>query len=125
MLFSFLKRRKFLKSANTLELHPIKCYSELIDDEGIVSVLIPKIKNETLRNFASRYVKNIFMKVKLDKYGSEVWKKIDGEKNVDLIIQEIKNQLSDELVDAESRIINFIFILYQQDFITFKEIKNI
>jgi len=125
VLFSFLKRRKFLKSANTLELHPIKCYSELIDDEGIVSVLIPKIKNETLRNFASRYVKNMFMKVKLDKYGSEVWKKIDGGKNVDLIIQEIKNQLSDELIDAENRIINFIFILYQQDFITFKEIKNI
>lgn len=125
MLFSFLKRRKFLKSANTLELHPIKNYSELVDDEGIVSVLIPKIKNETLRKFSSRFIKNMFMKVKLDKYGSEVWKRIDGEKNVDLIIQEIKNHLSDELVDAENRIINFIFILYQQDFITFKEIKNI
>ncbi|MCL6495135.1 MAG: PqqD family protein, partial [Ignavibacterium sp.] len=108
MLFSFLKRRKFLKSANTLELHPIKNYSELVDDEGIVSVLIPKIKNETLRKLSSGFIKNMFMKVKLDKYGSEVWKRIDGEKTVDLIIQEIKNHLSDELVDAENRIINFI-----------------
>lgn len=125
MLFSFLRRRKFLKSANTLELHPVKCYSEFIDDEGIVSVLVPKIKNSTLRNFSSRFVKNMYMKVKLDKYGSEVWKRIDGEKNVDLIIREISESLSAELNDAENRIINFIFILYQQDFITFIEIKNI
>lgn len=125
MLFSFLRRRKYLKSANTLELHPVKCYSELIDQEGIVSVLVPKIKNSTLRNFSSRFVKNMYMKVKLDKYGSEVWKRIDGEKNVELIIKEISESLSDELNDAENRIINFIFILYQQDFITFIEIKNI
>ncbi len=125
MFSSFFKRRKILKLANTLELHPVKCYPEIIDSEGFVSVIVPKVKNETLRNFFTKIIKNMFIKVKLDKYGSEVWKRIDGEKNLDLIIKEINNHLSDELVDAENRIIKFIFILYQQNFITFKEIKNL
>lgn len=124
MIISFFKRRKFLKSANTLDLHPIKIYSEEIDSDGFVKVLVPKIKNEKLRFFFSKFINNMFIKVKLDKYGSEVWKRIDGNKDVSLIIKEICNDLSTELLEAEDRIIKFIFILYQQGFISFKEIKK-
>lgn len=123
-MFSFFRRRKILKSVNTLDLHPIKNYSEEIDSDGLVKVLVPKIKNEFLRNIFSGLIKNIFIKVKLDKYGSEVWKRIDGIKDVDAIVKEMVNTFSNELQEAENRTINFIFILYQQDFITFKEIQN-
>lgn len=105
-------------------MHPIKNYSEEIFSDGTVSVLVPKIRNELLRNLFSKVIKNIFIKVKLDKYGSEVWKRIDGVKDVDSIVKEMVGNFSDELSDAENRTINFIFILYQQDFITFKEILN-
>lgn len=123
-MFSFFRRRKILKSVNTLDLHPIKNYSEEIDTDGLVKVLVPKIKNEFLRNIFLGFVKNIFIKVKLDKYGSEVWKRIDGSKDVDEIVKDMVNTFSNELQEAENRTINFIFILYQQDFITFKELQN-
>ncbi|MCX7611624.1 MAG: PqqD family protein [Ignavibacterium sp.] len=123
-MISFFKRRKILKSVNTLDLHPIKNYSEEIDSEGLIKVLIPKIKNEFLRNLFSKKTNNIFIRVKLDKYGSEVWKRIDGVKDVDSIVKEMVNIFSNEMNDVENRTINFIFILYQQDFITFKELQN-
>lgn len=123
-MFSFFRRRKILKSVNTLDLHPIKNYSEEIDTDGLVKVLVPKIKNEFLRNLFSKIIKNIYIKVKLDKYGSEVWKRINGIKDVDAIVKEMISNFSSELQEAENRTINFIFILYQQDFITFKELQN-
>lgn len=123
-MITFFRRRKILKSVNTLDLHPIKNHSEEIDSDGLVKVLVPKIKNEFLRNLLSKRINNIFIRVKLDKYGSEVWKKIDGVKDVDSIVKEMVNSFSNEMNDVENRTINFIFILYQQDFITFKEIQN-
>jgi hypothetical protein len=124
MILTFFKRRKILKSANTLELHPIKNYQEEIDPDGLVRVLVPRIKSRFIRNIFAGVLKNNFIKVKLDKYGSEVWSRIDGIRDVDMIIKDISNHFSSELSEAENRTIQFIFLLYQQNFITFNEIKN-
>ena len=124
MIVSFFKKRKILKSANTLDLHPVKNYSEEFDSDGMVRVLVPKIKNHFIRKVFDKYIKNIFIKVKLDKYGSEVWKNIDGIKDVDTIVKDMLKNFSSETSEIESRTINFIFLLYQQGFITFNELKN-
>ncbi|WP_337866997.1 PqqD family protein [Ignavibacterium sp.] len=119
---SFFRRRKILKSANTLDLHPVKNYKDEVDDDGIVRVLIPKVKNDFLKNILTKLNKNVYMKVKFDKYGSEVWKRIDGNRDVNMIVNDITNVFLSELSEADNRTINFIFILYQQGFISFKEL---
>ncbi len=65
----------------------------------------------------------ITLKVKLDKFGSAVWEKINGKLKVDHIIKDVKKNFGDELQQEEERITKFIFQLYIQGFISFKELN--
>lgn len=122
MSLSFKERKKILEKSNTLELIPVKLYENEIDTSGLVTVLIPKFKNKFAVNFISPILKSKFFRIKFDIFGSAVWNLIDGNTKVETIIQEMKNKFGEKLPDAENRIIKFVFQLYSQSFITFKEL---
>jgi hypothetical protein len=123
MALSFKERKKILKSINTLDLTPIKLYSEETNEDGLVTVIIPKFKNKIVVKLVSPKLKSDHFKVKLDKFGSAVWTKINGKLKVEKIIKEIKIKFGDELQQEEERITKFIFQLYSQGFISFKELN--
>jgi hypothetical protein len=123
MALSFKERKKILKSINTLDLTPIKLYSEETNEDGLVTVIIPKFKNKIVVKLVSPKLKSDHFKVKLDKFGSAVWTKINGKLKVEKIIKEIKIKFGDELQQGEERITKFIFQLYSQGFISFKELN--
>lgn len=124
MPLSFKERQKILKSANTLDLTPIKLYSEETDNSNnIVTVIIPKFKNRFAVKYISPKLKSDHFKIKLDKFGSAVWQKINGKTKVDQIIKHLEKTYADEIQQAEERTTKFIFQLYSQGFITFKEIN--
>ncbi|MFZ1517665.1 MAG: PqqD family protein [Ignavibacteriaceae bacterium] len=123
MSLSFNERKKILKSANTLEMTPFKIYSDEKNDDELVTVIIPKFKNKIAVKLFSPRLKSDHFKVKLDKFGSAVWEKINGKLKVDHIIKDVKKNFGDELQQEEERITKFIFQLYTQGFISFKELK--
>lgn len=123
MLLSFKERKKILKSTNTLDLTPIRIYSEEKDNDGIVTVIIPKFKNKFMVTFISPKLKSDQFRIKLDKFGSSVWLMMNGKIKVDKIIKELKQKFDDELQEADERVVKFIFQLYEQGFISFKEIN--
>jgi hypothetical protein len=123
MALSFKERKKILKSINTLDLTPIKLYSQETNEDGLVTVIIPKFKNKIVVKLVSPKLKSDHFKVKLDKFGSAVWTKINGKLKVEKIIKEIKIKFGDELQQEEERITKFIFQLYSQGFISFKELN--
>ncbi len=123
MPLSFKERQKILKSANTLDLTPIKIYSEQKSDDGLVTVIIPKFKNKIAVKLFSPRLKSDHFKVNLDKFGSAVWDVINGKTKVEKIISNVKKKFGDELSEEEERITKFIFQLYTQGFITFKELN--
>jgi hypothetical protein len=123
MALSFKERKKILKNANTLELTPVKIYSDEKNDEDLVTVIVPKFKNKYAVKFISPKLKSDHFRIKLDKFGSAVWESIDGKHKVEKIIIDIKNRFGDELIQEEERITKFIFQLYTQGFISFKELK--
>lgn len=123
MALSFKERKKILKSTNTLDLTPIKLYSEEVDNEALVTVIIPKFKNKLAVKIISPKLKSDHFRIKLDKFGSAVWLDINGKTKVELIIKDLKKKFGDELQEAEDRITKFIFQLYSQGFISFKEIN--
>jgi len=123
MALSFNERKKILKSANTLELTPVRLYAEQKDKEDMVTVLIPKFKNKFAAQFISPRLKSDHFKVNLDKFGSAAWLQINGKVKVEQIIAELKNKFGNEFQQAEERTIKFIFQLYEQGFISFKELK--
>lgn len=123
MALSFKQRKKILKSVNTLDLTPIKLYSEEVDKEELVTVIIPKFKNKIVVKLVSPRLKSDHFKVKLDKFGTAVWLKINGKTKVDQIIKDVKKKFGDEIQEEHERITKFIFQLYTQGFISFKELN--
>ena len=123
MPLSFKERKKILKSVNTLDLTPIKIYTEEKDENNIVTVIIPKFKNRFAVKYISPKLKSDHFKIKLDKFGSAVWQMMNGKTKVDQIIKHLEQTFSDEITHAEERTTKFMFQLYSQGFITFKEIN--
>ncbi len=123
MALSFKERKKILKNTNTLDLTPIRLHSEEKDDDGMVTVIIPKFKNKFMVTFISPKLKSDQFRIKLDKFGSAVWLMMNGKIKVDKIIKELKQKFGDELSEADERVVKFVFQLYSQGFISFKEIN--
>ncbi|MDT3696223.1 MAG: PqqD family protein [Ignavibacterium sp.] len=123
MPLSFKERKKILTNANTLELTPIKVYSDEKNDNDLITVKVPKFRNKFAVRFISPKLKSDHFKIKLDKFGSAVWTNINGKTKVEKIIKDVKNKFGDELLQEEERITKFIFQLYSQGFISFKELN--
>ena len=123
MALSFKERKKILKSTNTLDLTPIKLYSDKKDEEGAVTVIVPKFKNKIAVKLISPKLKSDHFKIKLDKFGSEVWTMMNGKIKVEQIIRNLKKKFGDDIQQEEERTTKFIFQLYEQGFISFKEIN--
>jgi hypothetical protein len=124
MPLSFKERKKILKNVNTLDLTPIKLHTEEIDGEDLVTVLVPKFKNEIAKKYIAPKLKSADFKIKFDKLGSAVWMNMNGKKNVQEIIKNVSMKFGDEIQQAEERIIKFIFQLYEQKLISFNEINR-
>jgi len=124
MPLTFKERKKILQTTNTLDLTPVKLYSDIINEENLVTVVIPKFKNEFAKKLISPKLKSADFKLKLEKFGSEVWKNMDGKTKVGDIIKMVSDKFGDEIQPAVDRVSKYIFQLYEQKLISFKELNR-
>jgi len=117
------EEKNILKSANALDLTPIRNYYNEKDGSDLVTIIIPKFKNKIIKKYVSSLLKEDHFKVKLDKFGSAVWLLINSETKVDQIIKSTKEKFAEELQEETERVTKFIFQLYNKGFITFKELN--
>lgn len=123
MQLSFRERRKILKNANYLDLHPLKLHSEEIND-NIVTVLIPKFKNKFIVKHIVPKLKSPDIKLKLDEIGSATWLLLDGTKEVRTIAKLLLDKFGEKIEPVNQRLTKFLTNLYEQRLITFKEINK-
>ena len=123
MPLSFSQRRKILKKANYLDLHPLRLHSEEISDENIVTVIIPKFKNKFIVQYIVPKMKSPDIKLKLDEIGSTTWILLDGKKNVREISNLLMEKFGDNIEPVNQRLTKFLTGLYEQRLITFQEIN--
>ncbi|GIK61103.1 MAG: PqqD family protein [Ignavibacteriota bacterium] len=124
MQLTLKERKKILKNSNTLDLTPFKLFSEEVDKELLVTVIVPKFKNELAKKFIVPKLKSADFRINLEKFGSAVWINIDGNNNVQEIINVVTEKFGNNLDQAEERITKFIFQLYEQKLISFNEINR-
>jgi hypothetical protein len=123
MPLSFKERKKILKNTNTLDLTPVKLHNDEVNDDGIVTVFVPKFKNELAKKYIVPKLKSSNFNIKLDKLGSEVWKKMDGKNKVHEIINQLSEKYGDDFKKPEERITKYLFQLYEQKLISFTELN--
>jgi len=109
------------KEEDYLEKVPVKGdFGWTKDDDGIVTL---EIENKGIVN---KICQKLFKKPKisyvhLDKMGSFVWPKINGEKSILDISEDVKKEFGDEANPLYERLCKYFQILQSYGFVTFKE----
>ena len=116
-------RKKIDTTINYLELTPVRNYDHVIEDSGLISVLVPKFDIKWLDKIMSNIIKSRFFKAKLDEFGTETWLEMDGNKSVQLISTHLSQKFGEKINPVDERLTKFLSELYKYNFITFKEIN--
>ena len=120
----FNKKKKELFDINYLQLTPDRLFDHVMEENGKVSVLIPRFTNKILVKTLSPILKSPFVKTKFDEFGSEVWLEIDGKKKVLDILTCLRQKFGERIEPIEERLTKFLTQLYNYKFVSFNEIKK-
>lgn len=112
------------KEKNFLEFIPVKADTNKIDfeknDKGLVKLII--WRNGWLDRLVRKFYKTPDkMVIDLDELGSCVWNSIDGNRNVHDISLIVKKQFGKKAEPLNERLITYMRILKNNNFIIFKE----
>lgn len=124
---NFFQRRKILKNANFLELHPVREHEHEEMGDGKIYLKVPKFSKKWLRDFAIPANKKKYYTIYLDEIGTATWLEIDGEKNVKQICDKLVEKMGEKVEpynEVEERVAKFLAQLYEQRYITFRELQK-
>jgi len=125
---NFLKRRKILKQSNFLDLRPVRILLHESREDGLINLMMPRFKNKYWSRMFQPRSRSEFIIIKLDQSGSRTWMLIDGEISVLRICEKLMEQYPDDFTQTEEtgkRVTKFLSMLYEQRYITFREIEHI
>jgi hypothetical protein len=124
---NFFQRRRILKKANYLDLTPVRVMEHTIRDNGNVSILLPRFKSNYSSAMFQPKQKSRDIPIKLDDIGSAIWLLIDGNTRVQEICRRMNEQYPEKMQppeETERRVTQFLSLLYQERYITFREIME-
>lgn len=107
---------------NYLDYVPVrnKEYTWEVVEDNIVEISV--VNKGFFNTIAQKFFKAPkFSKIKLDKYGSIVWKAIDDKRDIGDVAQEVRSYFDDEEKVFYSRLIKFFQILKENKFIEYIE----
>jgi Coenzyme PQQ synthesis protein D (PqqD) len=116
-------RKKSNPDINYLELTPVRNYEYEVENNGLISVFVPKFDIKWLDRILSGIIKSRFFKAKLDEFGTETWLEIDGVKSVQMISNQLSKKFGEKINPVDERLTKFLSELYKYNFITFKELN--
>lgn len=109
-----------MKRLNYLDVTPVRVCEHQVEADGKISVIVPKFRNKTFNDwFLGRRPKNFL--IRLDQQGSRTWELIDGVRSVREICDKLE---TDQMEEAVERVTKFMTMLYEQRYITFRELQE-
>jgi hypothetical protein len=124
---NFFQRRKILKKANYLDLTPLRQLEFETREDGKVDILMPRFKHPLWKRTLQPHWKQEFIRIHLDEMGSAIWLQIDGSIPVNGLCSRVQAAHPEKLYppeETEKRVTQFLSLLYQQRYITFREISR-
>jgi hypothetical protein len=96
-----------------------------IREDGKVDILLPRFKHPVLKRALQPHWKQEYIRIHLDEMGSAIWLRVDGTLNVSELCNHLQTAHPEKLhppQETEKRVTDFLSMLYQQRYITFREI---
>ena len=109
---------------NLLELVPRRTAEHETDDEGLITVLMPRFRNRLMKRLFEPRHKSPFIKIKLDDVGSEVWLLCDGARNVGEIADLLKAKFGERIEPCYDRLGKFFRQLEGAHFIAYVNLEE-
>ena len=107
-------------TVNLFDLIPEQQLDFEESSNGLVTLLKPKFKNKFLVKYFLPRIRKPNFKIKLDQFGSFVWKQCNGNNTVAQIANLLKEKFQDEIELVHDRLALFIQSLAKHEFIAFK-----
>jgi len=120
--FSMGKRTR--ADVNLLELVPRRTVEHEIDDERLVTVLMPRFTNRFLKRLLVPRHRSPHIKIKLDDIGSEAWLLCDGRRNVGEIAALMREKFNERIEPCNDRLGVFFRQLEQARFISYTNLEE-
>jgi hypothetical protein len=98
-----------------------------IREDGKVDILLPRFKHPLWKRMLQPHWKQEFIRIHLDEMGSAIWIQVDGTIKVNELCSRIQAAHPEKLhppEETEKRVTQFLSLLYQQRYITFREITG-
>lgn len=124
---NFFQRRKVLRRANFLDLVPVRMIGEESAEGDRVNLLMPRFKKKITSSIFQPRSKEPYIRIRLDLFGSLAWMLIDGTATVGQIAGALKAKHPEKFRpedETEERVTKFFAMLYQQRYISFREIMD-
>jgi hypothetical protein len=121
---NFFQRRKILKSTNAYDLIPIRRCEHQLEEDGKITILVPKFKNPRVAKFMLSARRGKYISIHLDETGSIVWLAIDGIQTIKSISEKLQEQFGETFQQAGTRVNKFMSRLYEERYITFKQLED-
>lgn len=96
------------REINLLGLRPSRNAEWEKGEEGRVVVLVPKFRNPFLARWLMPRLSKPYFRVKLDEYGSFLWKQCDGATTVASMAEKMKSRFGPAAEPVEERIGKFL-----------------
>ena len=96
------------QALNLLELKPVRNTRSETNEEGLVTLLVPKFQNQLIIRWLIPLLAKPYIRLKLDKYGSYIWNACDGNTTVRDIGQKMGEYFGEEVDSLYERIGLFI-----------------
>ncbi len=125
---NFFQRRKILKKANFLDLHPVRVLKHETGENGNIVLLLPRFRKKIETALFQSPNRDPLIRIRLDQYGSRTWMLIDSAATVREIcsrLQEAETTDTAPLEETETRVTKFLSLLYRERYITFREIEDV
>ena len=106
---------------NALDLIPLPRCEWTCGDDGRVTLVVPRFKQEWLLKLIRRLKRSETVKVHLDETGSRVWREIDGKRSIEEIGKSLDAKEDETVQQRYERLSAFMMILHRNQFVAFRE----
>lgn len=118
--------KKDRDSLNLLDLTPER-HAEWLEDKesGNVWIQVKKFKHKSWEKFYGKLGAKPHIDIKMDEYGSWVWRAIDGKKNVKELGDALSEKYGEKVEPAHQRVCDLLEILEGKKWVKFKELERL
>jgi hypothetical protein len=121
---NFFERCKVLKSTNFPDLVPVRTQKYRVEEDGLVTIVIPKFANEKFARWFIPARKPTDITIKLEKFGSAAWLLMDGKRNMQEISDLLAERFGDEIQPVNERMSKYLSLLYNQKHVSFMQLTG-